>query len=148
MGLSRKLFDEFVRPYDQRFIEIAKEAGKLILYHDCGYCNALLESFAEMTIDYLEPLNPLAASGDVDPADAKARIGDQVCIRGGFNHELLTWGTTEEIRREAEMCLENLSPGGGYILCPAGPLDADVKMENLDAFAQAAADLCGQFGNL
>jgi uroporphyrinogen decarboxylase len=148
MGLSPKVFDEFVRPYDERFVRVAKDAGKLVLYHDCGLANALLESFAQMGIDYLEPLNPKAASGDVDPADAKRRIGAQVCIRGGFNHELLTWGSPEDVRREATYCLETLAPGGGYILCPAGPLDADVRMENLVAFAEAAQELGGQYGNL
>lgn len=148
MGLSPKVFEEFVRPYDERFIRIAKEAGKLVLYHDCGLCNALLEIFVSMGIDYLEPLNPRAASGDVDPADAKRRIGDQVCLRGGFNHELLSFGSREEVHQEVINCLETLSPGNGYILCPAGPLDSDARLENLEAFAQAAADLCGEYGSL
>ena len=148
MGLSPKVFNEFVRPYDQRLIDIAKRAGKLVMYHDCGLGNALLESFADMGIDYLEPLNPKTASGDIDPADAKRRIGDRVCLRGGFNHELLSHGTGQEIREEVRNCLEALSPGGGYILCPAGPIGADVSMGNLVAYAEAAADYCGEYGTL
>ncbi|MFH1086091.1 MAG: uroporphyrinogen decarboxylase family protein [Chloroflexota bacterium] len=145
MGLSRSLFDEFVRPYDQRFMDIAKAVGKLVMFHDCGLANALLESFADMGIDYLEPLNPRAASGDVELADVKRRIGARVCLCGGFNHELLSFGSAEEIRREVAFCLETLAPGGGYILCPAGPLDTDVPMANLEAYADAARELCGAY---
>lgn len=148
MGLSPKVYNEFVRPYDQALVDIGKAAGKLVLYHDCGLCNALLESMVAMGIDYLEPLNPVTASGDVDPVDAKRRIGDQVCLRGGYNHELLTFGTPDEVRAHVRECLEGLSPGGGYILCPSGPLDIDVRMENLEAFANEAAKLCGEYGNL
>jgi uroporphyrinogen decarboxylase len=147
MGLSPKVFAEFVRPYDERLIRIAKGAGKLVLYHDCGRCDALLETFVEMGIDYLESLNPRSASGDVDPAEAKRRIGHQVCLRGGFNHQILSFGTVEEVRQEVRYCLDTLSPGNGYILCPAGPLDADVRMENLEAFAEAARDLCSAYAS-
>ena len=148
MGLSPAVFDGFVRPYDQRLVDIGKAAGKLILYHDCGRCDALLESFVEMGIDYLEPLNPREASGDVDPVDAKRRIGDQVCLRGGYNHELLSFGTADEVRAHVRECLKNLSPGGGYMLCPSGPLDHDVRIENLRVFADAAAEMCGEYGTL
>jgi uroporphyrinogen-III decarboxylase len=145
MGLSRKVFDAFVRPYDERLIQIAKAAGKLVLYHDCGLCNTLLESFRDMGIDYLEPLNPKAASGDIELADVKRRIGAQVCLRGGCNHELFSMGTPAEVRADVEQCLQTLAPGSGYMLCPAGPLDYDVKWDNLQAFADAAADLCGKY---
>lgn len=146
MGISKSMFDEFVRPYDERLVHIGKEQGKLVLYHDCGKTNALLESFADLGIDYLEPLTPKSASGDVDLADAKRRIGNRVCIRGGFNHHLLTHGTPKQVRQDVIYCLETLSPGGGYILCPTSALNEDARMENLWAFAEAAADYCGAYG--
>jgi len=148
MGMSKRMFEGFVRPFDGRFVRIAKDAGKLVFYHDCGRCDALLESFADMDIDYLEPLNPKAASGDVDPADAKRRIGERVCLRGGFNHQLLSSGTPEEVRQEVIDCLEKLSPGGGYILCPAAALQGGDRIENLSAYAEAAAEYCVKYGTL
>lgn len=147
MGMSPAMFDRYVRPHDQRLIQIAKEAGKLVLYHDCGKGNALLERFADMGIDYLETLNPRSASGDIDPADAKRRIGGRVCLRGGFNHHLMSYGTPQQIEEEVKACLERLAPGGGYILCPAGPIEADTPMRNLVAFAEAAQKYCGQYSN-
>lgn len=146
MGMSRAMFDEFVRPYDERLIQIARRSGKLVLYHDCGKGNALLERFVDMGISYLETVNPRAASGDMDPADVKRRIGGTVCLRGGFNHHLISRGTPEEIEQEVVDCLRTLARGGGYILCPAGPIENDTPMANLVAFAEAAQRHCGDYG--
>jgi uroporphyrinogen-III decarboxylase len=147
MGLSRKIFDDFVRPYDERLIRIAKNAGKYVLYHDCGKADALLESFVEMGIDYLEPITPIAASGDLDPVDVKQRIGEKVCIRGGVNHHIVTRGTADEVREEVRRCLEIFSPGGGYMLCPSAAFGLDVPFANLKAFAKAAEDFGGEYAN-
>jgi uroporphyrinogen-III decarboxylase len=142
MGLSPKVFNEFVRPYDERLIRIAKKAGKYVLYHDCGRADALLESFVEMEIDYLEPVTPIAAGGDLDPADVARRIGDKVSIRGGVNHRIMTYGTPEEVRQEVRHCLNIFAPGGGYMLSPSAAINMDVPYANLEAFAQAAQEFC------
>jgi len=144
MGLSPKVFDEFVRPYDERLIRIAKDAHKYVLYHDCGRADALLESFVDMGIDYLEPVTPRAAGGDLDPADVVRRIGDKVSIRGGVNHRIMTYGTPDEVREEVRQCLEVFAPGGGYLLSPSAAINMDVPYANLEAFARAAQEFCGR----
>ena len=147
MGISPKVFNEFIAPYDRRLVDAAKRHGKLVLYHDCGKMDALVEGFADLGIDYLEPITPRNASGDVEPADVKRRIGDRVCLRGGFNHDLLTRGTPDEVRAEVRHCLENLAPCGGYMLCPSSSVTPDTRWENLLAYAEAAAEFCGEYGS-
>ena len=117
----------------------------MVLYHDCGRADALLEAFVDMGIDYLEPVTPIAAGGDLDPADVKRRIGDRVSIRGGVNHQIMTYGTAEEVREEVRRCLEIFAPGGGYVLCSSAAIHADVPYANLEAFAHAAQEFGGQF---
>jgi uroporphyrinogen decarboxylase len=143
MGLSPKVFDEFVRPYDERLIRVAKDAGKYVLYHDCGRADALLESFVEMGIDYLEPVTPIAAGGDLDLADVVRRIGSKVSIRGGVNHRIMTYGTPDEVREEVRQCLKVFAPGG-YMLSPSAAINMDVPYANLEAFAGAAQEFCGR----
>ena len=138
MGMSPATFEEFVRPIDQRLVETIKGAGRWALLHDCGRCNDLLEPFADMGIDYLETLTPRAASGDIEPGDVKRRIGDQVCLRGGFNHHIMSSGTPSDVEAEVRMCLDTMAPEGGYMLCPAGPILSETPLENLIVFAQAA----------
>ena len=145
MGISLSVFERFIRPHDERVIRIAKDAGKLALYHDCGRCNALLEHFVDMGIDYLETITPYAAGGDIEIADVKKRIGAHVCLRGAVNHQLMATGTPAQVEQEVLHCLRTLAPGGGYILCPSGPILDDTPYENLLAFAEAAARYCPQY---
>jgi len=147
MGMSPRMFDRFVRPHDERLIQIAKDAGKLVLYHDCGLGRALLERFADMGIDYLETLTPPGAQGDIELEDARRRIGDRVCFRGAFNQQVLETGTPADIEAEVLRCLETMAPGRGYILCPSGPILGSVPMDNLQAFADAAREHCGRYGH-
>ncbi len=74
------------------------------------------------------------------------RIGDKVCIRGGVNHQIMTYGTPEEVREEVRHCLEILAPGGGYILSLSAAINYDVPYANLEAFAAAAQEYCGRYG--
>ena len=67
-----------------------------------------------------------------------------VSIRGGVNHQIMTYGTPDEIRDEVRRCLEIFAPGGGYVLSPSAAINVDVPYANLEAFAQAAQELCSQ----
>ena len=45
----------------------------------------ILEDIAAMKPDAMETFTPRAMGADVRLAEAKARIGDKVCMIGGFN---------------------------------------------------------------
>jgi uroporphyrinogen-III decarboxylase len=136
-GLSREMFCEYIQPDDTRIVQAAHEAGMRVHFHICGKKNAFLEDVADMGIDALETLTPPGAAGDVDLADAKRRIGDRVCLMGGFTSHILTFGTPLEIEAEVDRCLQRAAPGGGYILSPSGRIDPETPEQNLLAFTRA-----------
>lgn len=139
-GLSRGLFTEFIQPDDTRIVQAAHDAGLLVHFHICGKKNAFLEQLVEMGIDALETLTPRGASGDVELADVKRRIGDRVCLMGGFLSHDLTFGTPEQVKVQVRACLNRAAAGGGYILSPSGRIDPDTPEENLYAFTQAGVE--------
>jgi uroporphyrinogen-III decarboxylase len=141
-GLSREMFSEYIQPDDTRIVQAAHDAGMRVHFHICGKKNAFLEQVADMGIDALETLTPPGAAGDVDLADAKRRIGDRVCLMGGFTSHTLTFGTPSEIEAEVYRCLERAAPGGGYILSPSGRIDPETPEENLFAFTRAGRGEC------
>jgi uroporphyrinogen-III decarboxylase len=136
-GLSQAMFSAFIQPDDTRIVQAAHDAGMRVHFHICGKKNAFLEQAADMGIDALETLTPPSASGDVDLADAKRRIGDRVCLMGGFLSHNLTYGTPAEIEAEVRTCLDKAAPGGGYILSPSERIDPETPEENLRAFTRA-----------
>jgi len=98
----------------------------------------ILERIAEMQPDAMETLPPAGMGGDMDLARAKKRIGEKVCMIGGFDQlHSLSGCTEEETRAAVRACFEGAGEGGGYILCPSDHFfDADLKL--IEAFADEA----------
>jgi len=136
--ISPNIFSEFVAPYDASLIKAAHEAGQRIVYHTCGGMMPLLELIADMRPDAMETFTPPSLGGDADLAEAKARIGDRVCLIGGFDQWRFLQGCTpEETRRAVRQSFEEAGQGGGFILAPSDHFfDADVEL--IHAFADEA----------
>ena len=88
--------------------------------------------------DAMETFTPRGMGGDADLAEAKRRIGDRVCMIGGFDQfHYLKGCTPEETRGEVRRCFEQAGDGGGYILSPSDHFfEADLPL--LEAFAGEA----------
>jgi uroporphyrinogen decarboxylase len=136
--ISPKIFDEFVAPYDAELIELAHQVGQRIVYHTCGGMMPLLERIAAMKPDAMETFTPADMGGDVRLAEAKQRIGDQVCMIGGFDQFHYFVGCTpEQTRAEVRRCFESAGSNGGYILSPSDHFfEADLEL--LKVFADEA----------
>ena len=136
--ISPDIFNEFVAPYDAAIIAAAHEAGQRVVYHTCGGMMPILEDIAAMKPDAMETFTPHSMGGDVNLAEAKRRIGDKICIIGGFDQfHFFTGCTPEETRREVRRCFEAAGAGGGFILSPSDHFfEADIKL--LEAFADEA----------
>jgi uroporphyrinogen decarboxylase len=136
--ISPQIFGTFVAPYDSELITLAHEAGQRIVYHTCGGMMPILENIAAMNPDAMETFTPPDMGGDVDLAEAKARIGDKVCMIGGFDQFHYLIGCTEqETRAAVRRCFEAAGGKGGYILSPSDHFfDADPKL--IGAYADEA----------
>lgn len=136
--ISPSLFDEFVAPYDTPLVEAVHEAGTRVVYHTCGGMMPILEKIAAMGPDAMETFTPPSMGADVDLGAAKRRIGERVCMIGGFDQAHYLYGCTEEETRSyVRRCFEEAGRGGGYILAPSDHFfDADVRL--IEAFADEA----------
>ena len=136
--ISPEIFDNFVAPYDKQLIDLAHEAGQRVVYHTCGGMMPFLERLADMNPDALETFSPIDMGGDTILAEAKKRIGDRVCMIGGFDQFHFFKNCTPQQTRDAvRRCFEDAGASGGYILCPSDHFfDADIDL--LKAFADEA----------
>ncbi|HDL18288.1 MAG TPA: hypothetical protein ENH29_04485, partial [Bacteroidetes bacterium] len=136
--ISPKIFDQFVASYDSELIDLAREAGQRIVYHTCGGMMPLLERIADMKPDAMETFTPAAMGGDTNLAEAKRRIGDQVCMIGGFDQfHFFKNCSPEKTRKEVRRCFAEAGENGGYILCPSDHF-FDAEPELIEAFADEA----------
>jgi len=135
-GISPKAYREFILPYDREVVSAIHAAGMLVSYHNCGRASKLLELHVETGADALETLTPKGRSGDVDLADAKARVGDRITLYGGFNEHVLAEGTAADVVVEVRRCLDAAGGGGRYILRATGQIMA-ARPGNIEAMTEA-----------
>jgi uroporphyrinogen decarboxylase len=133
-------FREFMKPYDAECVQAAHDAGYLVSFHNCGRATLLLEDMADTGPDAIETLTSSRSSGDVDLADAKQRIGDRVCLFGGFNEHLLNEADADGVREEVRRCLDAAMAGGGYVLRSTGQIFF-AKPGLIEVMCETARDL-------
>ena len=133
--ISPKIFNDFVAPYDSELIALTHQVGLKIVYHTCGGMMPILEDIAQMNPDAMETFTPHSLGGDVSLREAKRRIGDKVCMIGGFDqfHYFLDCDP-QKTKNEVRRCFEEAGDGGGFILSPSDHFfDADLNL--IKAFA-------------
>ena len=138
MGISAKIFREYILPHDRELVLAAQKEGLLVVFHNCGKSMNLLEAMADTGANALQTLTPASSGGDVDLAQAKAMIGDRLCLCGGFDERVLMDGNAEQVRTEARRCLDAASVDGGFILRTAGQV-LDAPRENFAALVDEAS---------
>ena len=81
--------------------------GLRVVYHTCGGMMPILEQIADMGPDAMETFTPASLGGDADLSQAKSRIGDRVCMIGGFDQARFFHGCSpEETRHAVRRCFE------------------------------------------
>ena len=137
--LSRKMYADFVLPYEARVVEAVKQEGGIVYTHTCGRIGDrldLMEATGTMGVDTLDP-PPL---GNVELANAKSEIGNRIFIKGNMNSvALLKFAAKEQIQDHARERIIQGKPGGGYILstaCSVAPRVEPWKLELLVPLAE------------
>ena len=101
----------------------------------------ILDLIIENETDASETLSPPGIGGNItEPEQVRHRFAGRVAMIGGMDqHNILTAGTKEQIRREVHRLFEGFGRDGGYIMSAADHF-FDAPVENLVAFAEAAKE--------
>jgi uroporphyrinogen-III decarboxylase len=136
--LSRKLYKEFVVPYEQRVTQIVKSTGTIVYTHTCGSIGDRLDLMLETGTQGIDTLDP-PPLGDGDLAVAKRDFGRNLFFKGNMNSvAILDYKTEAEVITEATSRIEIGKPGAGYILstaCSVAPRVEPWKIELLAPLA-------------
>lgn len=108
-----------------------------IFFHTCGSVRALLPDLIATGIDILNPVQ-VNAAGMGDTAALKRDFGDVLTFWGGIDTQrVMPRGTPQAVKDEARRRIDDLAPGGGYVLNTSHNIQADVPPENILALVEA-----------
>ena len=138
--LGKRFYDEYILPYEKRYIDIVQENGTPGMYHNCGEIMNLVESYKDLGVRVVEPFSP-PPLGDTDLARAKELVGNDYVMVGGVDHvNIIQKGTIDQIKQATEETIKIGKPGGNFILQTADFLEYDTPEEHVAAFVQTAIE--------
>lgn len=139
--ISRDMYVEMIKPYHIELIEYAKQFTKAAIYfHSCGAVEPLLDELIDCGVSVLNPVQVSAAG--MDSAFLKKRYGDKITFYGGIDTlEILSRGTTEDVRNEVIKRVNDFAVNGGYILSSVHNIQSDVPPENIDVMFKTAVSI-------
>lgn len=136
--LGRKTYDEYILPFEKRYMDIVQENGTAGLYHNCGEIMNLIESYKELGARVIEPFSP-SPLGDADLAKAKQVVnGDYVMIGNIDQVNVLQKGSIDDVRKITEETIKIGKPNGGFILQSADFLEYGTPFENIETYVETA----------
>jgi uroporphyrinogen decarboxylase len=135
--MSVDLWDELIRPGEQKMYDLVKSYGKDVWIHSCGNISRLIPRLVEMGVQVLNPVQPEA----MDIVELKRLYGHKLTFWGGIStQKTLPYGTPDEVRAEARQVRNLLSRNGGYIFSPAQSIQDDVPVPNILALLEVARE--------
>jgi hypothetical protein len=138
--ISRKMYQEFVVPYEKRLADIIRGCDLPSYTHTCGAIGDRLDLMAETGVDGVDTLDP-PPLGTVDLAQAKAEFGKRFFFKGNLDavHEMLQ-ADDASFERAVRQRLEIGKPGGGYILSSACSVAPHVDPRRLRRMVELAEE--------
>ncbi len=141
---SPETFRSIYKPRLKRLVEHIRERTDARIYiHSDGAVSEIIPDFIEIGIDGLNPVQYTAQG--MGAARLKREFGQDLgFFGGGIENEILSYGTVEDIRRDASQQITALAPGGGYLYATIHNIPPEVPPENVVAFFEAGLEF-GQY---
>jgi hypothetical protein len=139
--ISRRMYEEFVVPYEDRVFRAIRDYGLKSYVHTCGAIGDRLDLISKTAVDGIDTLDP-PPLGTVHLEEAKSIYGERFFFKGNIDavNEMLhadektfESAVTERIRIG--------KPGSGYILSSACSVAPRVNPERLKRLVELAEQL-------
>lgn len=137
---SPAVYRKLIKPRQKRIFDLVRSSSRArTLYHTCGAARPFLDDLIEIGADSINPVQVSAAGMETDKL--KSDYGSQICFWGGIDtQEVLCHGSPQEVRREVRKRINDLAPGGGFVLSAVHNIQPDVPPGNVCAMFDAALE--------
>ncbi|MFZ5563887.1 MAG: uroporphyrinogen decarboxylase family protein [Thermodesulfobacteriota bacterium] len=135
-GLPKDLWEEIEGPFAREISRAIKSTGRIVAIHNCGhapYFDAQIRSMDPALINFSDLPDDCASRREL-----KQKYGDRITLMGHVPTPLLVHGTPQEVIDECKRHIDDLAPGGGYILSPGCEYPPNISLTNAFALIHAA----------
>ena len=142
--MSKEMWTEMEGPYVRELAEVTREAGGLVMIHNCGqriYFDAQIKMMNPDAISFLYPPDDCA-----DFKECKEKYGDQVTLIGCVTPAGAVLGTDEDWDEECRNCMDAMMEGGGFILATGCEYPANASFDRAERMVDLAKTY-GTYGN-
>jgi uroporphyrinogen decarboxylase len=138
--LGKRNYDQFVLPFERKYIEFVQRNGRPAMYHNCGQIMKLVDSYKQLGAQCVEPFSP-PPLGDADLGEAKRIVDGAYVMLGGIDQvNVLQGGSVYDVRRVTEQTIKTGKPGGKFIMQPVDFLEYGTPTENVRAYVETALE--------
>jgi uroporphyrinogen-III decarboxylase len=135
MMISPRMWRTYLKPRMANFVSELRAINPAIkiAYHSDGNVLRIIPELIEIGIDVLNPIQPAS----MDPAQVKAKFGDQLCFWGSIDEQhTLPFGSAADVEAEVRQRLKTIGQDGGLILSPTHHVQLDTPLENFWAMVR------------
>lgn len=130
---SPSVFRDLVLP---RYRLIAERLTIPWILHSDGNMMPFIEDLLSLGIAGFHPVE----KGAMDIRAMKRDYGKKICLLGNVDLNLLTRSTPQDVKNEVRGLIQDVGPGGGYIVTSGNSLAAYLKPENAIAMSEAVQE--------
>jgi uroporphyrinogen decarboxylase len=139
--VSPAVLDKYFFPWLKKIGDLAKRYNKPLIYHTDGVLYDVMEKIIDCGVDAIHPIEPKA----MNIVEVKQRYGNKLCLIGNIDVDLLSRGTTEEIRNNVYKNIEEVGTEGSYCVGSGNSIPEYVKLENYITMIETVKEYNSRF---
>ncbi|HBR19435.1 MAG: hypothetical protein A2Y13_04395 [Planctomycetes bacterium GWC2_45_44] len=134
--MSPQHFEQFILPCLKTVVKAIKDAGGFVIKHTDGDIWKIVDMIVSSGVDMLGPLEPAYMQLD----KVRSRFKNKVGVLGNIDIDLLSTGTTEQVKAATIELIKRVSPSGGHIVSSGNSISSSVKGENFMAMIKTVKE--------
>jgi uroporphyrinogen decarboxylase len=144
LQISPKTYRAVIKPRQKSLFEIVKSHTRAkILLHSDGAVASIVPDLIEIGVDIINPVQPTCKG--MDTSALKRDFGRSITFWGSIDTQhVMPFGTPRDVADEVQRRIDDLAPGGGFVLAAVHNIQPEVPPENILALFQTAFEY-GQY---
>lgn len=141
LSISPRMYRALVKPHQKRLFDaIRARTHAKVWMHSSGNIYPLIPDLIEMGLDILNPVH-VSCTDMGDTVRLKREFGRELAFWGAIDTQrVLAFGTPAEVRDEVRWRIDDLAPGGGYVVSSIQNIPNGTPPENVCAMFETALE--------